>query len=404
LLSQIQALIVQLQDQGEILRVSQANTQNESEANARLLRELEFQQQFVVQLREAILCQQFTESLLRQLYPGDSVLHAMMERDRALATENSTMKGQVTQNEAALQQASARVSTLEGALQALQSDMQQTQMELQLARSATMFDEAATARHQMTLKLEEALRTISELQMERDQLKKHEAALEQRVADLAADPVSYNVRTYGVERTRSIAVQMEELHARCTHTQQALSAKTEELDAAQRKIDEMSATAIEQQRVYAELNSALEASKREHQRLIVEFEQLQVDRCSVQNRLDAAMRDLTSSTKRTTSLEEERDAIAVNLENVKSTLTTTVQDKETLFRDNLELVQRMTEVNENMLQLGKELHAAQKAVVVANAAAAAAARRTPVIAEARNDRGRKAASSFQEAISGRVRL
>lgn len=360
-------------------------------------RALGVSQRLVEELKQALLSQTCTEQLLFSLFPGESALQAVFSRSHDLNDENRQLKEGLASRDLQLVNLENQLASAQVQLSTAEDERQLALVECQLLQSSSSVQEhsASSELKRLTVEVEGLHHRVACLQREKEQLQQRERILEERVEILASDPISMNVRKYGVERTRTIEEQMEQLYQQTTALQAAVSSL------------ESQRASLEQTVASVTANLELEAKKVDDLRLTVqELEQAKSERdakirdhMEAENSLNQTVRNLENEISETSrSLEGARREIIDAAATIKA--TGEAEQRATangakLLDDNLALIEQVKELTDVITRIEAE-HRSTKVALATQTSALAAARASRPTAQASTS-SRKSAPSFAEA-------
>ncbi|CUG90754.1 Hypothetical protein, putative [Bodo saltans] len=363
-------------------------------------------QKLVEELKRALLSQECTEALLLSLFPADSSLEAVFARNRQMNMENVQLKEALAARDLQFVGVENQLVSLRAELRASEDNRQQALVELQLLHTSASAEEhkAASEAKRLALEVEGLQYRLASLQREKEQLQQREKVLEERVEVLAADPISMNVRKYGVERTRTIEQQMEEMNQRCV----GLQGNVAELEAQRTTMNTTISTMANEIDVGSKRLNALDEQAADL-RKTNETQQAKIESLlESETKLNEVVRSLESEISETSSaLEAARQELVANVEAIKLAGVAEQRAKSNsikLLDDNLALIQQVNDLTEVVTRIEAE-HRNTKAQLASQTAALVAARSArPAVASAQpSTSSRKSAPSFAEASSWRTK-
>jgi chromosome segregation ATPase len=255
--------------------------------------------------------------------------------------------------------------------QSLQLELQQAHRERQQAmlvthdlvdRDAAMHEEHAAERGALQAKVSVLEQEVLSLQADKAASLEREEAMRVQVDALSSDPISVNVRKYGIPRTKLLQEQMEAMHGRTVETTQAL--------------DDERRAAAELRGEVQRLQTALGAASSREAALTVSRDRLAGDKAEVERHKAAAEKvvaDQEERLKRLASAIQEREeqveasrihAVSLQgmLEQRQGELAASTEQVGTLAGDNVRLLDQVSGLVRDLQDLEAQKRAQDAAI------------------------------------------
>lgn len=389
-----------LQDTQHMLCVANADAVSLRQTADETQHALQFHVNLVEELKQVLLSQSCTEQLLMSLYPGDSALATLMARDRYLADENITLKKQLTDADAQCVLFSQSINELTATIQLLRDEKKLLEVERHVLSSSATQQAASHKELVLAHELHAATHRVAELTTRCEQLALREKMLEERVESLASDPISLNVRKYGVQRANTLEEQIAELHEQRNEVSKNL-AVTEELHAgALKEIEGLKTACAAQDEKLIEMAQLLESQSSVSARQASRIEELSTQAVELQAAVANKRKELTELETKLTSCQREVGDLNTRVLHAHNAERMAKEDSSKLMQDNLTLIAQLNELTEALTRVESE-HRATKAALATQTAALASALKAQAASARFSREAQSTSASRKNAISFR---
>ena len=283
---------------------------------------------------------------LRSLFPtSEAAITEMLSLIKELSKERDGLGKELAGLQLAMRSSEQLLTSLRLDLRLAAQERQTSQLELQGVRER---EDALTARHSLELqtlqcRLDVTEREMVSLQGEKTAALEREEALRVRVEALAADPVSTNVRKYGIVRTKLLQEQIDIMHNKNLEVNQSLEKE-------QQIVSSLRSDLTQQQ-------AATAAMSRRADELVADRDALRVDLEQVKQQLAETTRELAGTNTKladtTSSLTSTRGELDQSVDLVES-LQRALHDRE---HDLADLRQQLSSVGEDNVGLMERVDA-----------------------------------------------